>query len=92
MTETRWRHAPEATDVDSGDRVVVVDLTARDPRPQVLEGTAATIWRLLAEPRTEDELVTALTDEYDDVDPAQVAADTAGFLQQLAAAGLATTD
>ena len=90
MSGTRWIHAPEATHVDSGERVVVLDLTTRDPRPQVLEGVAAVIWRLLDEPRTEQEIVASLIEAYADADPDQVATDTGAFLSQLAAAGLAT--
>ena len=92
MSESRWQHSPDAAHVDSGDRVVALDLTAHDPRPQVLEGVAAVIWRLLDQPRTEQELVAALLEEYADADPDQVATDTRAFLDQLAAARLANTD
>lgn len=92
MSEIRWRHSPDASHVDSGERVVVVDLSSPEPRPQVLEGTAATIWRLLEEPQTEEELVSGLLEEHADADPGQVATDTVGFIQQLAAANLVTGD
>ena len=88
----RWRHAADATGVDSGDRVVVVDLSAPEPRPQVLEGVAATIWRVLDEPRTEEEIVSELLETYPDADPEQVRADVDGFLGQLAEARLALRD
>ena len=74
MSETLAPHA-DVADVDSGDRVVVVDLSADDPRPQVLEGVAAVIWRLLEEPRTEEELVSELLDTYPDAEAEQVRAD-----------------
>ena len=92
MSETRWRHAPDAAHVDSGDRVVALDLSSHDPRPQVLEGVAAVIWRLLEEPRTEDELVDELLDSYGDAEPDQVRGDVRTFLEQLATARLATSD
>ena len=92
MSETTWRHSPGAVHVDSGERVVALDLTSADPRPQVLEGVAAVIWRLLEEPQTEEELVSALLEEYADADPARVATDTAAFIEQLASAKLVTGD
>jgi hypothetical protein len=88
----RWQHSSDAAHVDSGDRVVALDLTAEDPRPQVLEGVAAVIWRLLEDPRTEEELVSELLDTYPDAEPEQVRADVDAFLEQLAGAGLAVKD
>ena len=85
----RWRRTPGTTQTDAGDRVVAVDLTSEDPRPQVLEGVAAVIWRLLEEPRTVDEVVSELLDTYADAEADQVRADVDAFLEQLAAAGLA---
>ena len=84
-----WRHSAQATHVDSGDRVVVVDLSVQDPRPQVLEGVAAAIWRLLEQPRTEEELVAEILDAYEDAEPDRVRLDVHAFVERLAAAGLA---
>lgn len=92
MSGTRWQHAPDASHVDSGDRVVALDLSSDEPRPQVLEGVAAVIWRLLDQPRTEEELVSELLDAYPDAEPEQVRSDVDGFLAQLAAGGLAIRD
>ncbi|WP_432477642.1 PqqD family protein [Nocardioides sp. GXQ0305] len=92
MSETRWRRSPDATSVDSGDQVVVLDLSSSDPRPQVLEGVAAVIWRLLEEPRSEESVVSALLDTYADAEAEQVRQDVPAFLAQLADAGLATTE
>ena len=88
----RWRHSADAAHVDSGDRVVALDLSAHDPRPQVLEGVAAVIWRLLEEPRTEEELVSELLDTFPDAEPDQVRTDVDAFLEQLASASLAVKD
>lgn len=87
-----WRRSDEASHVDSGDRVVVVDLSAHEPRPQVLEGVAAVIWRLLEEPRTEEELVSDLLETYADAEADQVRADVDAFLEQLAGARLAVRE
>ena len=91
MPETRWLRSPDAAHTDSGDRVVALDLAARDPRPQVLEGVAAIIWRLLALPKTEQELVADLVEAYADADPHLIARDVRAFLEQLAAGNLAVT-
>ncbi len=91
MPETRWLRSPDAAHTDSGDRVVALDLAARDPRPQVLEGPAAIIWRLLAQPKTEQELVADLVEAYADADPHLIARDVRAFLEQLAASNLAVT-
>ena len=84
-----WRRSADVNEVDSGDRVVVVDLSSDDPRPQVLEGVAAVIWRLLEEPCTEETLVSELLEIYPDAEADQVRADVDQFLEQLAAADLA---
>lgn len=91
MPETRWLRSPDAAHTDSGDRVVALDLSARDPRPHVLEGVAAIIWRLLAQPKTGQELVAALGEAYPDADPHLIARDVRAFLEQLVAGNLAVT-
>ena len=89
MPESQWSRSPDAAHTDSGDRVVLLDLAARDPRPQILEGVAAVIWRLLAQPKTEPELVAELVEAYADADPHLIAFDVRAFLEQLAASNLA---
>jgi len=69
-----------------------VDLASPDPRPQVLEGVAAVIWRLLEEPRTEEELVSELLETYPDAVADEVRTDVDAFLEQLAGAHLALRD
>ena len=91
MPETRWSRSPDVAHTDSGDRVVVLDLAALDPRPQILEGVAAVIWRLLDGPRTEPELVAELVEAYADADPDLIARDVRAFLEQLVASNLAVT-
>jgi hypothetical protein len=63
--EERWHQCPWAGAVDSEDRVVVMDLDAVDPAPLVLDGVAADIWRALAVPITERELVLGLSQVFD---------------------------
>ena len=87
-----WRRSANVTEADSGDRVVVLDLSNAEARPQVLEGVGAVIWRLLEEPRTEEELVSELLDTYPDAEADQVRTDVDAFVEQLAAAGLAARD
>jgi Coenzyme PQQ synthesis protein D (PqqD) len=91
VPESRWLRSPDAAHTGSGDRVVVLDLAARNPRPQILEGVAAVIWQLLASPKTEPELVAELVEAYDDADAEVIARDVRAFLEQLAASNLAVT-
>jgi hypothetical protein len=91
VPESRWLRSPDAAHTDSGDRVVALDLAAQNPQPQILEGPAAVVWRLLDRPKTESELVEELVEAYADADPHQIARDVAAFLDQLAASNLAVT-
>ena len=91
MPESHWSRSPDAAHTDSGERVVVLDLATRDPRPQILEGVAAVIWRLLDVPKTESELVADLVEAYADADAPLIARDVRAFLEQLAASNLAVT-
>lgn len=52
-----------------------------------LSGTALAIWNLLIRPRTEDEIVAALEQQYVETDQ-NIAANTRGFLDILKAEGL----
>lgn len=67
------------------DEVIVLDL--HGSRYLKLNGTAATLWRLLTEPRERTDMVNALLEQYD-VDETQARRDVAAFLEDLRARGL----
>ena len=86
-----WRHSPDAAWVDSGHRVMALDLGRAGARPLSLEGVAAVIWRALDAPQSVDALVERLAADFDDVSPDEMRGDVASFLSELGAAHLATT-
>ena len=47
-----WRRSQEVAFVDTQDRVVVLRLDSPEAPPLLLAGAAATVWRLLDEPRS----------------------------------------
>jgi Coenzyme PQQ synthesis protein D (PqqD) len=84
---SRWRQAAQVAQVDSGDRVVLLGLSHLAEHPRVLADSGAVIWRLLAEPASEDELIGSVAEAYD-VEPAVVAADVTAFVADLHGLGL----
>ena len=54
--------------------------------PVTIAGSGGVVWDLLARPRTTEELVRELSQRFS-TDPATLAEDLAGLLDQLAAAG-----
>lgn len=60
-----WLPSPHVCFVDDGERVVLLDLS--DPRsahPMLLRGSAASVWRIIANGASTSQVVTAMTDEY----------------------------
>ncbi|PJJ65645.1 coenzyme PQQ synthesis protein D (PqqD) [Compostimonas suwonensis] len=91
---SRWRRAEHVAAVDSGDRVVVLDLA--DPAsatPQALAGSAAAIWRAIGTDadgtggRDTEAIVAHVAGSYA-VEPAAVRADVEAFLRELRARAL----
>ena len=85
--QTVWRRGEHAAYVDSGERVVVVDLDHLDLPPYVFEGSAAVVWTCLDGDRTESEIVSDLAEAYQ-VEAAVVAVDVRQFVDRLRTLGL----
>jgi hypothetical protein len=68
-----------------GDEVVVLDLDGSVYLR--LNDSARTLWELLADDRTQEELVDALVDQYG-IDHGRASADVADFLAELRRRGL----
>lgn len=79
---SRWHQAAQVAQVDSGDRVVLLALSHPAEQPRVLSDSGAVIWRLLAVPVTDDELIASVADAYS-VAPDVVAADVTAFVAHL---------
>jgi PqqD family protein of HPr-rel-A system len=71
------------------DEVLVVDTKTREVH--LLNATATRIWDLLETPRTPDELLACLTEEFD-ASPDQLRADLETLLGELASKGLVGSD
>lgn len=77
---TRWRRRADVSWRESIDGVVVQAPSAADP--SVLAGTAAAVWRLLAEPVTVDDLVDTLAEVYGG-DRAVIARDVEALVERM---------
>lgn len=88
---TVWRRATHAAYVESGERVVVLDLDHLDHPPYVFEGSAAQVWSSVDGDRNEAEIVADLAEAFDA--PADVVAhDVRTFIDQLRDLGLVVAD
>lgn len=88
---TVWRKRDDVAVVDSGDRVVVLNLSERASGvPRALEGTGGDIWRLIDGVRSDEELIRELSDSYR-VSAATISADVRAFLSQLEQEGLVSS-
>lgn len=78
----------EVAVVDSGDRVVVLDLAeTASGVPRALEGSGGDIWRLIDGVRSDKELVGELSHSYN-VGTEAISTDVIAFLEQLEHEGL----
>ncbi|MBX3089095.1 MAG: PqqD family protein [Cryobacterium sp.] len=83
-----WRRGADVASVDSGARTAVLNLgNDRDSTPRILEGTAASIWRLIDGAHDTDGLVRELANSYG-VNSKQIKPDVEAFLESLASEGL----
>ncbi len=82
-----WRRATGTAYVESGERVVVLDLDHLDLPPYVFEGSAAQVFLCVDGDRTEAEIVHDLAEAYG-APVAVVADDVRQFLDRLAGLGL----
>lgn len=76
----RFRRSHHVTNVDHGDKTVLLD--ARSEQFFSLDETGKLIWAIMAVPRTAAEIVASLRQTFD-VPEDQVAADVAAFLRDL---------
>lgn len=90
--ELVWHHSPQVAFVDDGQRVVLLDLTSpTTARPQLLNTTAASIWRDLGEGRTVLDIVENLS--LGATQPREaVIRDVFRFLRELEGAGIVRVD
>jgi hypothetical protein len=80
----RWRRREDVVNRTVVDGVLVLGPTGAEP--VTLEGTALTVWQALEEPRSLDDLVRILSEQFS---PApSLGSDVAGLLVELEAAGL----
>jgi hypothetical protein len=82
-----YKRAANLLEADVGD-----DLVALDPQAGTCFGfnsVATTVWRQLEEPKTFDQLKTALIEEYD-VEPDRCAAELKELLDAMSEQGLVT--
>lgn len=90
--ELVWHHSPQVAFVDDGQRVVLLNLTSpTTARPQLLNTTAASIWRELGEGRTVLDIVGNVSLGASQPREA-VVRDVFRFLRELEEAGIVHAD
>jgi coenzyme PQQ synthesis protein D (PqqD) len=89
VTEQRWRQGEDVAARRLEDEVVLVNLLTN--HIYSLNATGSRVWELLDVPRTRDELVNALVEEFD-VEQTTLERETDELLASLAAANLVLTD
>lgn len=82
MSERVWRRAPFVAEVRSETADIIAVLHLDTDQPRVLNDTAATIWSLIDGHRAESEIVSKLSEEYDDAD-GLISAHVEGFMTSL---------
>jgi hypothetical protein len=84
MSEGVWRYRDQVAFVDSGERVVVLDLTIPEDEPRILSESGSAIWRAVDGIRSDAEVVAEIARHYE-IATVIVAPDVAEFLTELAA-------
>ena len=82
-----WHRSTRLAEVSSADRSAILRLADLAEPPLILEGTAAFIWQLTAEPVTTEVVVDAFCAQFE-VEPGDVDGIVAGFLNDLMVTGL----
>ncbi len=82
---TSFRPHPSVVSTDVEDAMVLLHLDTK--RYFTLNSTGAAIWKRLSQGKAEDEIVSALAEEYD-ADPSRLAASVRRLLEQLEKAAL----
>lgn len=83
-----WRRSPYVAFVDDKERVVL--LNTGDPhsnRPQLLVGSAASVWRLVCRGLTATQIADTIVEDFE-LEHSSASADVLVFLHQLEASGL----
>ena len=91
VVATQWRRTKGVAVVDRGERVVAMNLEHLAQPPLVFADTAAQIWRALAKPRDERELILELA-AANGLEPKRIADDVRHFLAELSALGFVTAE
>ena len=84
--ETAVLASPQQVSCEVAKEAVL--LSMRDGEYYGLNEVAASIWRLIQQPRTLFQIRDALLDEYTDVDPAECERAVRGFLEEMIAVQL----
>lgn len=87
MTDIVWRHKPRLAVVVSEARVAILDLDHLAQPAQVLEGSAAAIWRAVDGECSTSKVAASVAAEFE-VKPSRVESDVVIFLNTLASHGL----
>ena len=93
---TNWRIGQTVAFVDSGRRVVALNLADANARvPLAIEGTGAEIWRAIARGEasgvTPQEVLGSLSRDFE-TEPEAIAESVMGFVDQLLALGLVAVE
>ena len=84
--ERYWRHSPDVAWVDSGDRIVVLDLRADSDqagKPLALDESASVVWRQIDGAHSTNGIAELVAEEFGE-NPLGLRVDIDGFLTQLA--------
>lgn len=91
MAGQLWRHGEHVAYVDSGERVVLLDLSRQEDEPRILSPSASAVWRCIDGIRTDEAIVAAVADQYE-LAPEAIENDVLSFLTELIELGLITAE